>query len=339
MWVTRDFERKMEASIRRHFPNDQADEHWAAYETARGRLVRDIYSEIKSADPDRSDHGESHIAEVLDNLGYLLEGEIEQLNGAEVYCLGMIALFHDVGNLFGREDHQRHIAEVFDWVRGTEAKVRHERTLVLRAARAHTGVASDGTPDTLREVAEQDHLFGKALRLQELAALLRFADELAEGPRRTSEFRRQFKMYDPGALIYHAYASITNVFIDRGTERVLLTYEIDVDEYLAGSKNEDGDDGFRELLDFTYWRASKVDQERRYARFYADLLAPFKSTWVQMNFHSQGRLLEMNLPPLRLDDKFVPGAASKEIPEIDAAYEIATIIQRIRETADFEAPG
>ena len=68
--------------------------------------------------------------------------------------------------------------------------------MVVRATSAHTGKAQDGSCDTLKEVAELDHLANRPVRLRELAAILRFADELAEGPQRTSEFMQVEDLYE-----------------------------------------------------------------------------------------------------------------------------------------------
>src|SRR5205823_8617134 len=130
---------------------------------------------------------------------------------------------------------------------------------------------------------------------------------LAEGPQRTSEFMRSKGLYTQDSRIYHDYASITHVRIDRGNERIVLAYEIEI------ADDDSWQDKLRHLLGFVYRRVSKLDQERRYARFYSDLLSSFKSTWVTLNFHCKGQLLELNQPPLRIDDKVVPGDASKPL--------------------------
>ena len=145
-----------------------------------------------------------------------------------MYCLGMLILFHDVGNVFGREDHRNKVAEVFDQIRGDEPSLLHEKTLIVRATRAHTGTAQDGSRDTLKEVDEDEHLEGRRIRLRELAAVLRFADELAEGPQRTSDFMQRMQLYEPKSKKFHEYASSTNILIDRRNGRIILTYEIPI---------------------------------------------------------------------------------------------------------------
>ena len=66
------------------------------------------------------------------------------------------------------------------------------------------------------------------MRLRELAAVLRFADELAEGPQRTSEFMQAEGLYESESQQFHDYANSTHILIDRGTNRIILTYEIGI---------------------------------------------------------------------------------------------------------------
>ena len=70
---------------------------------------------------------------------------------------------------------------------------------------------------------------GQLVRLRELAAVLRFADELAEGPQRTSEFMQEEGLYDSESQQFHDYANITNILIERQNSRIVITYEIDID--------------------------------------------------------------------------------------------------------------
>lgn len=323
-WNSHKFEEQMQISLKGSVGDTKGGEMFAVYQVTRNKLLKNVFTEIKGAEPQLSDHGPDHIANVLDNAHALLRenGSLKELTGVEMYLLGMMILFHDVGNLYGRKNHHTKIAEIFDWARGTAPGVRHEKVLVLNAARAHTGKANNGSYDTLREIGQQDHLDGQRIRLQELAAILRLADELAEGPQRTSEFMLEKGLYTGDSAIYHEYASITHVCIDRGTGRILLSYEIPVDPSASGAwKNK-----LCDLVEFVYKRALKLDQERRYARFYSSLLNPFRETSISLHFHCKGQVFDIAQSPLKLDDKVVPGDSVKPISEIDSAYDVETLL-------------
>ncbi len=339
MWNERKFEKHMRDRLAAELDEAASKSMLAAYTLARTKLVDDLLAEIKGAQPDLSDHGPNHVANVLDNIHYLLSDKykVHGLSAIDLYVLGTLVLFHDVGNLYERKGHQTKLGEIFDWARGTDPSVRREKTMVLQAAAAHTGRAADGTFDTLKQVSETDHLAGHKVRLLDLAAILRLADELAEGPQRTSAFLLEKGLHRPSSTIFHQYAAMTNIRPDRGTGRIMVTYEVPLD------KKEGVEDAFlvaplRELLDFTYGRVVKLDQERRYARFYSSgVLSPFDTTSVQFNFHYNGALLQFNLPPLVLNDKVVPGDETIQIPKHNPTYALDTLIPSLLALAK-EAP-
>jgi hypothetical protein len=228
------------------------------------------------------------------------------LSAADLYILLLAILFHDVGNLFGRDKHNERIGEVFDFARGVHASVRREKLLIVKAARAHTGRSATGDKDTLTELDDREHFNGGVIKLQSIAAILRLADELAEGPQRTTEYFRTAVGYADGSNIFHQYASCTHVAADRGNGRICLTYEIDLNEFRLDGIRIDRE-RLLELLSFVRHRICKLDQERRYTRFYCDSLAAFKKTEVRLNFWHNGSLVPMEFY-FDLDDLVVPGA-------------------------------
>lgn len=336
--MAREFEQYVERRLLADLREEIARRYIGAYTLAKPRLAVDIYSQIQGVERNLSDHSEQHIDNVLHNARRLLPAKESEprLTGIELYCLSMFILFHDVGNLFGRHDHRKRVGEVYDWVRGTHAAQRHEKTLVLKAAQAHTGVATDGSYDTLKELNESDHLDDNPIRLRELAAILRFADELAEGPQRTSEFMRVRYQYSAESQMFHDYASITHVNIDRPGGRVRLTYEVDVTP-IDSETDADRDHRLAGLLEFAYKRIQKLDQERRYARYYSESLAPFRLTSVEMNFHADGRLLPVALPSIQLDEKVVPGDPGNTIDQLEPAYRLENLLPAIAKVAKVTA--
>jgi hypothetical protein len=336
VWNTTKFEKHLKARLRAELDGSQAEKLLSNYTASREKLIANIFRDIPAIERDLSDHGPDHIANVLTNSHHLLSDDHKQhgLSATDIYMLAMGILFHDVGNLFGRTNHRQKIGEVFNYARGVDPSVRREKTLVMKLARAHTGVASDGTRDTLKELDEVDHVEGESVQLRSIAAVLRFADELAEGPQRTSEFRRLMELYEPDNRLFHDYASITNIRIDRGNERILLTYEIAVDEF--GDITDERTTRLSALLSFAYERALKLDQERRYARYYSPSLSPFKATHIAFNFHYHGNQLAIDLPQIQLDDKIVPGDPGRCLPQVDSRYDVAMIVPAVIKAAEEE---
>lgn len=306
MWIETEFERHMFHRLAAELGNDRARSMQSQFIVARDKVLHEIKN-IQGVESQLSDHGPDHIGNVLNNVISLIsiDESIHKLSARELYILGLVVLFHDVGNLFGRDDHHHRIGEVYDWARGVDSINRREKTLILRAASAHTGITRSGSRNTLAEVEQAEHFEGKPIALRTIAAILRLADELAEGPQRTTEFFRTTIGYEQASQKFHQYAACTHVSADRAFERLRLTYEFQLNDFEL-PENIARINDLTDFLDFVLKRVSKLDDERRYTRFYCPLLDAFRQTDVAMNFYSGACQLEFGLN-FQLDDLVVPG--------------------------------
>ena len=159
---------------------------------------------------------------------------------------------------------------------------------------------------------------------------MRFADELAEGPQRTSEYLRQEHAFNIASEKFHDYASITSVTIDRefGTNCTHLSHQCSPprDGQIDTSELE----RLKRLVEFAYFRIVKVDEERQYAKYYSADLGVFKRTSATFHFWLDNQQINLELEPLELTDLVVPGSSGKEIAKIDEAYDIDTIINKLK---------
>ena len=275
--------------------NDARTQLLTHYFSAKGYLKRNIYGDIKGVEKDLTDHSERHIINVQNNAAFLIGDDgVNRYNSVELYFLALSILFHDVGNINGREGHNKKVTDIYNKIRNNESYFNQERRLILKAVGAHCGRSSKGDKDTLNELEENSDLHEQSLRLRELASVLRFADELAEGPQRTSDYMLEKGKIEEHSRIYHEYAQITRPFIDRGGSRISVSYDID--------RKRCNDLG--ELLAFTYKRILKLDLERRYCKYYAPILDVFKRTDVTLNFNSDGNPLDLDLDLISLEDKY-----------------------------------
>lgn len=307
------------------------------YVTARDKLLSDILPWIATQEPNLTDHGEKHVANVLENARLLLgiqdstNSDWNLLNPIELYLLCMTALFHDVGNLFGRNRHNHNIAQIHGAVFNGLFEEEDEKLSVIMAARAHCGTSlTDGSKDTLKELGTM-YVYGKTVRLQIIAAIIRFADELAEGPQRTSNFLIENKIFSTDSIKFHDYARMVRVNIDKQSERIALSYHINL-----GSCRGDGElsTNLTELenrLKLIYSRITKLDQERRYARYYCEFLSPFKETSINITIWAENWIIEPLLPPLILNDLIIPGKNVEEIEKYCPEYSINSVLERVRE--------
>jgi hypothetical protein len=321
----------MAESLHAQLGKPDGDAFFVRYASARNNLPP-IWEQIRGTEPFLSDHGPRHIQNVLANAHRLLPSG-GPLTGIDLYCLGLAILFHDVGNIRGREHHahSHRIAEVYDEIQQGANHNNQEKGIVIRIASAHTGTGRDGTRDTLRDFDPDPvcALQGCPVRIQEIAAVLRLADELAEGPQRTVEFMQHISAYPPEAAKHHAYASATDIEIDPLNGRISIRYNIHA--VCVTQSFRDNLPKLRQLLDFIFMRLQKLDQERKYARYYCSVLDPIKAVRAVFDFWVDGHLLKTDLEPLELDDKVIPGDGYKPIAHINPAYatdELLTTIQR-----------
>jgi len=313
------------------------------YTNAKKTLVEQVYEEIKATEPELSDHGPRHIKNVLENVGHLIgkdfltAKEKKYFNPLEYYFLGLVTLFHDVGNIHGRDRHNERIKDAYVHTRGSNDK--QEMRMILQAAKAHTGKAADGGKDTLNDLNVDGgfHYQSQPVRLLEVAAVLRMADELAEGPQRTSRFVFDTMGYAPESQIFHRYASCVQVNIDRNAGRFALSFDVEVCK--AGGVEDRHIDATKELLEFCYKRLVKLDQERKYTKFYCNLLAPFRVTSGKFLFWINNEEHDFDLPTVIIDDRVVPGDMTKSVAQLYPAFELEKIAAKLAESKQEDAGG
>jgi len=304
----------------------EADKFFGYYTIARDTLLSEnIFNDIKIIQPGLSDHGENHIMEVLSNANKLLGHKITDIDAMQIYFICVLILFHDVGNLtVDRSIHHQQdvIREVYDYIRHQSIEFDEERILIPEVASKHSGNASDGSKDTINELSHlPQHLFTTPIHSRKCAALLRFADELAEGPQRTSIFMNKYYNYpyDINSIIYHKYAEITKINIDRDNERICITYNFKI-HAIEGIIAEEEHLNFLELFGFTIKRMLKLENERKYCKYYCDWLEPYKKTHIIFNFiienNIDGKLKSKRIisdfSEIYLNDLVIPGQNSAD---------------------------
>ena len=264
------------------------------------------------------------------NVSDLLQGDPHYFRAIELYLLGLGVLFHDVGNLEGRSEHNRRIACFYDFVR-LGAQFAQEKSLVVQISQAHSGKTQTGSRNTLSDVPQSSHLDGHPVRTREIAAIIRFADELAEGPQRTSQYLRETGGYAPESVSFHDYASATNMCIDCGNGRIAVTYQFEVSLQAALEKELER---FKGLLNFTYGRLGKMDLERRYARFHCiKPLLPFREISVRLDIQIDGEFLDLDLETI-ISDEVNLDRSAELISERDSKWDADALVNQLREEAE-----
>ena len=327
MWEELSIERDLEKALLEEFGEAAGKTLYGEYTAARSKLIKEVLEYIKSREPNLTDHGPRHIKDVLEQAHQIIPPS--HLCAREQLMLLLAVFFHDTGNIHGRKGHEEKVADIYDFVRGKplSAKQLEEKALLLAIVGTHGGVARDGkSKDTIADLNITEPFLHRPIRMREIAAIMRFADELAEGPQRTSEYLNRRHGFDIKSGQYHDYAAITSITIDSALERIAATYHIDVQTEEGRIADEDR---LRRLIKFAYHRVIKLDEERQYAKYYSNGLALFKHTSATFRFFLDGQPVDPGLEPLVLTDIVVPGGSKRTIVDQNPEYSVDGVIHKL----------
>lgn len=211
-----------------------------------------------------NNHGLDHVNHVIDKATEILENLKCKLSPYEGYLLLTAIQFHDVGNFYGRGNHEkncRKIMSTLGTVVGTDSP---EKESIIDIAAAHSGNIA-GDKDKIGGLEPKSNLMGQPVRECFIAAVLRFADELADDRRRASRFVVESEELPEESKIFHAYSlSLHSVVLEDSA--VNLSYALD-HKTVQNKYTKNGGTVF--LLDEIRARILKMHLERVYCmRFF-----------------------------------------------------------------------
>jgi len=322
---------QLEKILQEKLIHEEKNNLLAYYGIARDYLFNNIYPEIKSKLPEYTYHDGSHVINVLNCLHKLLDTNLEKISPVVLYFLCLSILFHDVGLIFGRENHQKNITEIYNRVRGIEniQNFANERVIITKTIEAHTGFAPDNSRDTIKYLGDCIG-YDEIINTKEIAAMIRFADELAEGGHRTSDFFLENGMYHEESKIFHWYSKSYQSAISPRDNRLAITYNIIFNINASNELIIDQDIKLEEFLTFIYKRLIKLDDERKYCRYYCLWLEAIKEISVTFNFWYNDDHIEIGLAPIILSDKIVPGETKRKLEDAFPDYTYADIDNILR---------
>lgn len=209
-----------------------------------------------------TDHGVEHVQMVMIKAANILGEKVNDLKGYEIFLLLLAIHFHDVGNIYGREDHEQEIGRVIAELGQNLPLDYIEQRYVTDIATAHGGYSEKITKDkdTLRNLEIKVPCNSLFIRPALLAAVLRFADELADDLRRCVHAPIPKKNE-----IFHAYSASLEPICIVG-ETILFRYRIAYQH--TQEKLGKGDDSVF-LYDEIKIRLAKCMRELEYCRKYA----------------------------------------------------------------------
>lgn len=173
-----------------------------------------------------TDHGPEHIATVMRRISDLLP-DISKLTPYEAYILLTAAHLHDTGNVFGRKGHERRIQIAMKSLGARLGNDGLEQRMIRDIATSHGGYVGvdESNKDTIGFLTYAD--VDRKIRPKLLAALLRFADELADDYTRTNSFLLDNTAVTAQSEVYHQYADrLREVHVEPLRHLVSLRFEI-----------------------------------------------------------------------------------------------------------------
>ncbi|MPM08895.1 hypothetical protein SDC9_55211 [bioreactor metagenome] len=250
-----------------------------------------------------NDHGPDHIAAVVERASQLLDNGKEDtsnfmysLNAREVFLLLNAIQVHDVGNFFGRVGHEEKVLEavnngltpiLFD---STEAKYIYDIAHVHGGKVTYKNGSSD--KNTIKKIKQHITSDGYDVRLQLLAAILRFADELADEKKRADILSLNNGSLTKGSEVFHAFsACLDSVKVDHS--KLIIEVHFKIPKKYATRKfgkliSENGINKVVDcyLIDEIYSRLLKMHQERIYCSKFWKSMIEIDRIWVEIEFYN-----------------------------------------------------
>lgn len=252
------------------------------YKTISEQLYKWVHPEVGvgSAIADASmltNHGNDHIKTLINRASQFLDkNEFCILSPFEVYILLMAIHVHDVGNILGRKGHEINAKAIIDKLKpfGLVGQDDWIWEYIYDIAKAHKG-------NQIQMLAYSDHLHEVEFRPQFLAAIVKFADELAENFARSSKINLDLENVPEENLLFHHYASCINSIIpDPNTREIKMIFNLKED-LLCRKFQKEGEEIY--LIDEIYLRTLKTYSEKAYCMKFMRPLINFDTIRVTLN--------------------------------------------------------
>lgn len=290
-----DFDSPLEIRLRELVEADSgkfpytSENRFEIYKRIKSKLQQEYYPDIGSALSRDSGgsaftrHDLSHVDEVIRRAGQLLgtnsevdDAAIEMVRPYELFVLLVGCLIHDVGNIEGRTDHAARARPVLREVCGGSLE-QLEIRMISQIARAHGGKTVEGSLDTIGALGVRAGVEDCDIRPRFLAAVLRFADELAENSRRAN------RSTGDGSRFPNLYCENINVSVDYKSRWINLNFVVSDDEAILHEADDSGQEMY--FVDYIAKRVVKTEIERRYCdRFLRGNRVSFDSLRVDVEF-------------------------------------------------------
>lgn len=265
----------LETELERRAENDaDAENFWDHYKVVKRHLTDNYYPWIRDNCPHFTDHGEKHIASIMQAASGLLEKDLDpkrksQLESLDLFLILSAIIWHDVGMVIDRFQHAEQIHPLTQRIRELAFNDQTIQKLVVDIARAHVRNNGLSIPRFEQDWSSASKTYTVYPRA--LAAIVRFADEISENRSRISQEILDLEQVPAENRIYWEFANcISATRPDPARERVVLTLDIQeeaaVTTYICPEEiNQYANNaGEISLMEYIISRLEKMNNEREY---------------------------------------------------------------------------
>jgi hypothetical protein len=258
-----------------------------------------------------TDHGQDHVKTVIARAAALVGTKPEVLTCYETYLFIAAVIFHDVGNIFGRPEHETKLGEVMQALGAILGNEGPEIRAIWQIAQAHGGKSKKGDRDKISLLEPQSPVLGREIRLRVLAALLRFADELADDHTRAAKVLALLKIIPTSSEVYHKYASsLHSVLIKVPGDAIDLAFELSTDDVICEFGKGSG---AVLVIDEIYERTLKMHFERIYCMRFLRPIVSIEQINVTISVYGDRFSSEKLKLSYRLQETGYPDTDDKQI--------------------------
>lgn len=277
------------------FFNGRIKDYYSPYKTFKDKLLakhKQVTAGARLKNPQLllNDHGPDHIETVIDRATLLIKDSKCELNAKEVYFLLVAIQIHDLGNMLGRYEHEQNPLLVVNELIRLVGEDTIEQKMIKSIAESHGGkIKNTGDKDKITKLKPVTDTLGVEIRMQLLASLLRFADELADDKTRCDRDLLEKLLLPKGSEVFHAYAyCLDSVLIKHSNKQIELKFKISQNFALKkfGKWNDEKSKSVEVyLLDEIYNRVLKMHFERIYTMRFMRNFIDIESILVLIEFY------------------------------------------------------
>lgn len=232
-------------------------------------------------------HDSDHFDQVVLYAGELVNAEsslkrdltsaasASELNAYELYLLLVAIRVHDVGNMYGRDRHEKRCFQILVEIGGAAGLDNREKKAIANIAQAHGGRTSIQSKDTIGPLDLKLMANNVSYRPRLLAGIVRIADEICENNSRAAIVLLRQSNLPKHSEIYHQYAASLSGNRWSANDRALhLAFDAKLSvvekpwgcEARMDASNSQVSETY--LLDEIFARLEKMDLERRYCNMF-----------------------------------------------------------------------